>query len=577
MTKLYVWLLALTAALLFAVSSCTKTNTEPDQPATPSATLDKTIATPGEVVTLTTSETLESKASWNVTLGGQQVVLARVSDTQAAFLVPVLPSGAASLDLTAVGVKDAKALTIGQYAPIQDPAPVYAAFKTKLDTAVAQVERLALDTSFPVSAQNLAVFHNLQQSLPAAFAAATPAQKVEAAYFLRHLTFMPLDFTTLAERTTATDDPSGQFMNIGRKFVIQNTLAVAGVAAVVAGATLGSTALVLAGGAFAVYHVIQAIKAEDTLVNRIGVTSSLDDYSNRSANAASGTLQLSNGVPRNIRIQATYRTLQAADAQGGPFLKEMIANVNELKQARARLQTALDQMRPTLAGSATTLALFTDVKAQAATGTRFLPASGLLIGNISAAGISLSSTAQQGDVVTMTATSTTVTAVTPFTFEATYINAPLGVDVRKTFNAEFTPGPMPTTCLTPAQLQLLTGGSSKTWRFVRSSQTSASGVSLDLITETPGVPIRYVFNINGQYSEDAWMYDCINGNPADCHIVPDGTGRTLTGTFCPRVPVANGIKIIDRDRIITVLTATSLETRLTYPGGTYETYNFVSP
>ena len=117
MRNLFPWLLTLTAALLLTVSSCTKTPTEPDKP-TATATLDKTTAVPGEIVTITTSETLENKVSWDVTLGGQKVVLARLGDKQALFVVPVLPSGTTSLDLTAVGVKEGKPLTIGQYTAI---------------------------------------------------------------------------------------------------------------------------------------------------------------------------------------------------------------------------------------------------------------------------------------------------------------------------------------------------------------------------------------------------------------------------------------------------------------------------
>lgn len=132
-----------------------------------------------------------------------------------------------------------------------------------------------------------------------------------------------------------------------------------------------------------------------------------------------------------------------------------------------------------------------------------------------------------------------------------------------------------TGCLPPAQLQLLTGGSSKTWRFVRSTYTFFDGSPP--IINVGAVPIRYTFNVSGQCSYDTWTYDCINGNPADCFIILDGTGRTLTESFCPKVPIANGISIIDRDRIIMGLTATSLETRLTYTGGDYETYNFVAP
>ena len=440
MRNLFPRLLTLTAALLLTVSSCTKTPTEPDQP-TATATLDKTTAVPGEIVTITTSETLENKVSWDVTLGGQTVVLARLGDKQALFVVPVLPSGTTSLDLTAVGVKEGKPLTIGQYTAIQNPGPVYADFKTKLDAAVTQMEQLATAPSYPVSAQNLAVFKNMQQSLPAAYTAATADQKLEAAYFLRQLTFTPLDFTTLAERpATASDDPSEQFMNIGRKFVQQNRYTVIGVAVLSAGLLASSPLLAIGGGAFALYHLNQSLKAEETLIDRIGVVFGISDYANRSTKSTAGTLQLTNGVSKNIRIEATYRTMQATDAQGGAFLQEMTGGVNELKQARIRLQAAIDLMKPVLMGSAVTLAPFTDVKTQAATATRYLLASGVLIGNVvTPTDIALSATAQPGEVVTLRATSSTVATVTPFTFDATYIHVPLGVNVRKTFNAEFTP------------------------------------------------------------------------------------------------------------------------------------------
>ena len=318
---------------------------------------------------------------------------------------------------------------------------MYADFKTKLDAAVTQMEQLATAASYPVSAQNLAVFKHMQQSLPAVYAAATADQKLEAAYFLRQLTFTPLDFTTLAERpATASDDPSEQFMNIGRKFVQQNRYTVIGVAVLSAGLLASSPLLAIGGGAFALYHLNQSLKAEETLIDRIGVVFGISDYANRSAQGTAGTLQLTNGVSKNIRIEATYRTMQATDAQGGAFLQELTGSVNELKQARIRLQAAIDLMKPVLMGSAVTLAPFTDVKTQAATATRYLLASGVLIGNVvTPTDIALSATAQPGEVVTLRATSSTVTTVTPFTFDATYIHVPLGVNVRKTFNAEFTP------------------------------------------------------------------------------------------------------------------------------------------
>ncbi|SDY68543.1 hypothetical protein [Hymenobacter psychrophilus] len=464
MIKIYIRLMVMTVALGFVVSSCTKTETAPNQPvvATGTATLDKTTAVPGEVVIITTSASLENKPSWEVTLGGQKVVLGRLNDKQAVFLVPALPSGTASLDLSPLGVKEATNMTIGSYAAIKDPAPVYTAFQGKLDAAVTQLEQLTRAALYPIPAQNLAVFKNMQQSLPAAYAAATNAQKLEAAYFMRQLDFIPVDFTNLAERSTLVlNDPSDQFMKIGLQFVKENTKAVVGVSLLAAGGVLSSPVLAIAGGAIAIYHLNQSHKIVDTLINNIGVAFRIDGYSNRSINGTTGGLQLRNGVPKDIRIEATYRTMQPSDAQGGPFLQEMMVGVSELKQARTLMQTALNQMRTGLLGSDVTLAPFSDVKTQAATTTYFLPASGLLIGNVSVAGIALSAVSQPGEVVTLTASSTTITAVTPFTFTATYINAPLGVNVRKTFDAEFS-----SACDDPAQFALLTGGSSKIWRHV---------------------------------------------------------------------------------------------------------------
>ncbi|KAA9332332.1 hypothetical protein F0P96_12705 [Hymenobacter busanensis] len=525
----YRLILLLITALLFSVSSCKKETGELHEPEdTATVTLDKTTAVPGDVVLLTFSKTLENKPGWEVTLGGRKVVVGRVSDTEAGFIVPEMPSGATSLDLSALGFKKAQSLTIGQYTAIQDPAAVFADFQTRLTTAVAYTEGLTRTSTFPLPAQNLAVLKNLQQSLPAMYAAATPAQKLEAAYLVRQLAFEQTDFTTYGEKT-ANDNPADKLSKMVTPYAQARIKLAVTIGVMVAGTAVASPLIVGIGSVAMLYQLNKTLKMQDEILNTAAIAASITDYSNRTTDATAGLLTLPNNIAKITRIEATYRTVQVGDASGPAFLQQLLKGVDEVKSVHARLQAAIDQIKQWLLGSATNLAPFVGAKTQAATATLYIPARLLRVGSVSNQAIDLSATAPAtGDLLTLKAYSN-LTVTTPFTFEVSYENATLGVNVKKLVTAEFVPASF-CPVISQATMLLLTGTGSKTWRLVREVHTSTSGSG----TWQPaaGATIRYVFDTQGRITYDAASIGSttVSGAHYTYSLYPKGV--TVVRPFC---------------------------------------------
>ncbi|KAA9339443.1 hypothetical protein F0P96_02140 [Hymenobacter busanensis] len=408
---------------------------------TGTVTLNKTTAVPGDVVTLTSTNTLDNKPGWEVTLGGQKVALARVSDTQAAFIVPVVSSGAKSLDLAALGFKSTLTLTIGQYAAIQDPAAVFADFQSRLAVAVAYTEGLTTASTYPLPAQNLAVLKNLQQSLPAMYANATAAQKLEVAYLMRQMAFAQVDFGTLGDKATANDDPADRLSKMVSPYALARIKLVFFVGTMAVGGYVASPLVMLVGSVGMLYQLNQTLVIQQDILNTTGIAMSINDYSNRPAEGNGGTLKLFKDTPKGIQVEATYRTVQASDAQAGPELaKQILSGVEEVRGFHTRINAVLLQLKQWLAGSATSLSPFVGAKTQGTTKTMNIPARRLQVRNIFTSGITVTGTAPAtGDVLTLKATSNTFNAVTPFTFELAYDYPTLSVSVKKTVTAEYSP------------------------------------------------------------------------------------------------------------------------------------------
>jgi hypothetical protein len=91
-----------------------------------------------------------------------------------------------------------------------------------------------------------------------------------------------------------------------------------------------------------------------------------------------------------------------------------------------------------------------------------------------------------------------------------------------------------TTCLPTAQMQLLTNGSSKTWRLIRMDSYTPSGTLQYSNFIATGTTINYTFNINGMLTYDEYDWYDVD----ETIFGPYSPNHTITQAFCS--PSGNG-------------------------------------
>jgi hypothetical protein len=407
------------------------------------------------VVTVTTSADLDaSKTTWEITIGFQKVTLAKLADRQAAFLVPILPSGATALDLTAIGAKNPPAFTVGTYSPIQNPDAVIATFTNSLATSIAHLELLAKDPAYALPQQNLALVKNLQQSILRELPAASTSEKLEIAYVVQKAILKPVDYGTLqgvkiADLQLIKNSPLPGSMQTTQSVVDQakklGQLAaahIAAVGAVVVGVALFATVkihkskiMALIGAAIAAIGLNEALELDDQLFNLIGIPSNFVSYQ---SNGPTPTVVTFNGSTTSSLIAtATLRTIQASDAGGAALLRSAISASQQLASTYTQLRNMLQEIKGLLTGTATELAPYvSQVKTTAIKSTQSMLGSVLKVANISNPAINITATGD-GETLKLQATSPSITTKTPFTFDVVYENSALDVSIKKTVQAEY--------------------------------------------------------------------------------------------------------------------------------------------
>ena len=454
MAKLFRFLLLLLPTLLLTVVSCKKEDGPATPPATTpttptaglTATLDKATVTPGDYVTITTSGDLDAtKTAWEITVGGQKVTAGKMEARKAVFLVPALAVGALPLDLMALGVKTAPALTMGAYTPITNPEQVLTAYNTQLSAAIVQLDKLSKDPAQAVPAQDVASMRSLQQTFSGLKANLTPAEMLEVAYVLQKLPMTIINFSALPQMrgvagpAATAADPGEDFISIGKAFVTSVTITAAGIGvfalAIKTPEAIVSKIIATVALTTAILHLDQSLHLITKLVRRFDIIAELNLLA---SDGSASALKLVNAKLAACGLTAVARTFTAADGGTSPFVQSIIDASGKLEQFHNTVIGGFNNVKSWF-GDAKPLAQYVNPIKQVATrGSKVLAASLVKIRNISNSAISLTAS-PVNSTVNLTATSSTLKVKTPFTFDVAYENATLGVSVTKTINAEFEP------------------------------------------------------------------------------------------------------------------------------------------
>lgn len=130
-----------------------------------------------------------------------------------------------------------------------------------------------------------------------------------------------------------------------------------------------------------------------------------------------------------------------------------------------------------------------------------------------------------------------------------------------------------TGCLPAAQMQLLTGGNSKTWQLTRRDTYSLAGALTGSTQPASGVTIQAVYSSNYQYTCNGFTTALVGGVD---RFVLNSPATTTAESFCPTTPTGQ-IKFIGYGGFtIDELTATRFVIRVT-DANKYETFTLVSP
>ncbi|WP_276482642.1 hypothetical protein [Paraflavitalea pollutisoli] len=444
---------------LIILAGCSKNNTEtpvdPNPVEEKTATFITTNATPGGSVVLETSFPLSS-ATYKITVGGKPATLVKLNNQQAGFILPVVPAGAITVDLTAIGVKPA-AYTVGTYSAITEAQPVISSFISDLNKAVALLEKQQEDTIRQVSASRVAMAKSLRDNFQALYATLPDADRLELAYHLQQMKFNgsdPLVNGKQVMNTTNLRDPADRLVTLGELVITHTTLTISGMAIAVIGfyapePTLLSKVLGIAAGAFAVANLAQTWRLIDEFADEFGKQTQFKELSTDGGRVAqpagqqarADNVKMMNKVALQFSFTSEFQTFSSQDAQStNAFTKSIFTALDKLSVSYEKFSAAVNYAKSWFSAGAPALETYVSpIRKTPASTTMITPSSKLSFNNVSDPGIQVTYVNNADNTVTIKASSETVKTEKTFSFDVVYNHAKLGISNKKTINATFNP------------------------------------------------------------------------------------------------------------------------------------------
>ncbi|WP_142603540.1 hypothetical protein [Solitalea koreensis] len=437
--------------------SCKKgENIDPDDPGYV-ILLDKTSVTPGDLVTVTTAVTLD-KPSWDIMIGDKKVLLSKVDDKTAVFVVPYIPAGEISLDFKILGIDEKPTLTITPYAPIANPDQVKDDYLTKLDEAIK-------DVSNAEDAYTLNVF---KETFMQKYAALTTAEKQELAFSLEKIKF---DLSALGDKAYLGKNGN----NLSTQGVFDIPTAInsdqeyrAGVIAYVAMAIKSYSVLIVsanfcasptgvtqvlgvAGLGASFYIFKKAVAYKRILLTYSGQNKKVLDLITLYVGSVNSTktvealavqnseIVFKTNQQRSFKVSSAYQGVSIADqTSSNEFFKNIVLVTNRATSAYNTVVNIVNSIKSWFSSDPKMIPVDNGIPTTSVEEVRNSPANLITIENISDPNIKLK-TAAIGDVLKITAQSDVIKDKKAFTFDIVYNYPEIKVTNRKKISATYEP------------------------------------------------------------------------------------------------------------------------------------------
>jgi len=447
----------LIAFLLLVITDCKKKEDPKPNSTVPTVSLVNASGTPGDIVVADANfKPNISPEGTFITVGGVQVKAFLSENNQVVFIMPVLPSGKATIDYTNIGGSSNSEITIDTYIAIAEPNKILDSFATQVDLVISQMHGYEQAPQIQLDPQYADVLNYMKQTMASEFGKLTPEEQIQLAYILKNNIPDPNDFkldtlSSDAYMRVASINYSERLVEVGQKFK-GDVIKCITFSAIGAGlALLPSPLLVdkLAAVASLTTGLIYLSKARGDieeigrLIGLFGsdLASEISQSGNNLRLSASSGIPFKNNETKAFAFTGKFRNIIQSDSTSSVFfIGGIFSSQKKYDVICAKIRSSVDKLKSWFSGSSS---LPTNTNPlRTVFNSKYLPidASNIILKNVSNSKIHVTYV-PQGSTIKITV-STTLEVDTEFSFDVVYTDPVTNKSVTKTYDCVFQNPPL---------------------------------------------------------------------------------------------------------------------------------------
>lgn len=452
-------LMAVVACLLFITCKKEDSTNQPGTPnngnpnTTKNISILNTSAVPGEVVVAQANFEL-GQDSISVKVAGKTVIASPIDSNRIVFILPELASNStASIQYQHKDFIKQLDLTVGSYASIAQPDAVINNFISRIDSVIQSYQGYENDLFTPLDPAYSRLMIYARDNFKQKISTISADEKKQVAYTIQaypinaqESRMEKLNSLFFARTEATTSDPSDDFKQNSSSFLTKTMKAklqvTAGMGIMLYALSAGPFGVPIAlGGAYIFLDGVKKMADAQAASYNKSLNSVVErtvgsDITNK---VQADSFVLVNDIKKRASFKGAFRTLAQSDAlSSAPAFKDFFQGKGIFDATYNSAVTAYEYFKRILGGSAPAYpAPLKQIRTTSATRKVTMMGAKLSLENISNAAISL--TFQREDTTLLiSATSTTISQPTQFSFDLVYNNTNTGTKVIDKINAVFT-------------------------------------------------------------------------------------------------------------------------------------------
>ncbi len=428
----------------FVVNSCKKDLTvpDPDVPVEKTLTLLTDNVEPGQMVFAQASEQINHSGAASISVNGTEAA-AYIAGDIISFIMPVIPSGKVSVDYSNAGISTTLEVTIKNYTPVTNSEDVINKYITETDKAIAYLQEHTQNPITNLDPEYISISKYGIQTLKDNYKTLTEDEKLKLAYFLRGNMVVSSDFmldTSNAGfhlgKKNSDKDPGEALYRKGIKmdaYVIKGVFFLAaGVGVIQSSPTPYDKILAVASMTTGVVFLQSAVSQAYSIASLTGVLEKIQDWYNKKEEK----IEFVANVEENIYLSGEFRNLKLEDrSKTGGVIELIFKSIDKIQDCHDKLTNLANLVMSWYPWKTVKVPAYSNpIGKKIGTQELNLPGNKLRISYVSNPEIKLTATPGL-DYLSIKATSETIKEETNFTFKVRYLDAMLGVNVEKEFQA----------------------------------------------------------------------------------------------------------------------------------------------